>query len=73
MNNNDVEADLKMNKLLRILEDMHPYSVAGIASLLDVPEDKVAFFLRFLAKYHIITYNEAEETAVLCTDFFALM
>ena len=73
MNNNDVEADLKMNKLLHILEDMHPYSVAGIASLLDVPEDKVTFFLRFLAKYHIITYNEAEETAVLCTDFFALM
>jgi hypothetical protein len=73
MTNNDVEADPKMNKLLRILEDMHPYSVAGIASLLDVPEDKVTFFLRFLAKYHIITYNEAEETAVLCTDFFALM
>ena len=70
---NDAEADLKMNKLLRILEDMHPYSVARIASLMDITEDKVALFLRFLAKYHIITYDETEDTAVISTDFFALM
>jgi predicted transcriptional regulator len=73
MHNNEVEVDLKMNKLLHVLEDMHPYSVARIASLLDVSEDKVALFLRFLAKYNIITYDEAEDTVVICTDFFALM
>jgi predicted transcriptional regulator len=72
MHNNEVEVDLKMNKLLHVLEDMHPYSVARIASLLDVSEDKVALFLRFLAKYNIITYDEAEDTVVICTDFFAL-
>ena len=70
---NDVGINLKLNRLLRILEDLHPYSVPRIASLMDIPEDKVTLLVRFLAKYHIINYDEAEDTAVICTDFFTLM
>jgi len=72
MHNNSAEAQMKIDMLLRILEDLHPYSVAGIATLLNVSENKAALFLRFLAKYRIITYDEARKTAVICTDFFAL-
>jgi DNA-binding IclR family transcriptional regulator len=73
MYSTNTEARMKMNMLLRILEDMHPYSVAGIASLLKIPEDKAALFLRFLAKYNIVTYDEEHDAAVISTDFLLLM
>ena len=72
MYNNSAEAHMKMEMLLRILEDLHPYSVVRIAALLDVSEGKAALFLRFLAKYGIVTYDEARKTAVMCSDFLAL-
>jgi Mn-dependent DtxR family transcriptional regulator len=72
MYNNKAEAQMKLEMLLRILEDMHPYPVEGIAALLKVSEDKAALFLRFLAKYRIVAYDESRKTAVICPDFLAL-
>lgn len=72
MYNNTAEELMKLDMLLHVLEDLHPYSVVGVASLLNVSDDKAELFLRFLAKYHIITYDEERKTAVICNDFLAL-
>ncbi|MBC8521167.1 MAG: hypothetical protein H8D26_04145 [Methanomicrobia archaeon] len=65
---------MKMNMILRILEDQYPHSVSAmeIASLVNVPVEKVELFLRFLAKYGFITHDEKRKTAVMCADFFLL-
>jgi len=72
MYNNSAEAQMKIDMLLHSLDDLHPSSVAGIAALLNVSEDRAALFLRFLAKYRIITYDETRKTAVICPDFSTL-
>jgi len=72
MHKNSAEAQMKIDMLLCSLDDLQPSSVGGIAALLNVSEDKAAFFLRFLAKYRFITYDETRKTAVICQDFSAL-
>lgn len=60
--------------ILRILEARHPHSVSGyeIASRVQLSEENIEFFLGFLAKYALITYDADEKTAVINADFSAL-
>ena len=60
------------NSIIHILEDQLPHSVAEIASLVNISAEKVEFFLRFLAKYSFVSYDETRETAVICADFLSL-
>ena len=60
------------NSIIHILEDQHSHSVSEIASSTNIPAEKVELFLRFLAKYSFITYDEQRETAVICADFLSL-
>ncbi len=60
------------NSIMHILEDQHSHSVSEIASYIDIPAETVALFLRFMAKYSFITYDEQNETAVICSDFLSL-
>ena len=65
------EMDININMILRILEDQYPLSMSEveITSRVNLPVEKVELFLRFLAKYSFITYDEQRETAVISTDF----
>ena len=74
MYDDNAEEQVEMNMILRILEDQYPISMSEveIASLINISAEKVELFLRFLAKYSFITYNEQRETAVICTDFLSL-
>jgi len=65
-------AEEQMDAILRILEDQHPHSVAEIASLVNISADEVESFLRFLAKYSIVTYDEERKTAIIRADFLSL-
>lgn len=58
--------------IIHILEDQHAHSVAEIASKVNLSAEKVQHVFRFLAKYALITYDEACKTAVICDDFVAL-
>ncbi len=60
--------------ILRILEDQYPLPMpeVEIASRVNLPVEKVELFLRFLAKYSFITYDEQRKTAVVCADFLSL-
>jgi len=68
------EEQMKIQAILRILEERYPHSVSGIeiASLLNLSEENVDFLLGFLAKYTLITYDDREKTAVISADFSAL-
>ena len=68
------EEEMDIDMILRILEEQYPLSmsVVEIASLVNLPVEKVELFLRFLAKYSFITYDEQRETAVIRTDFLSL-
>ena len=74
MYDDNAEEQVEMNMILRILEDQYPIlmSEIEIASLINIPVEKVELFLHFLAKYSIITYDEQRETAIICTDFSSL-
>ncbi len=60
-----------MDAILRILEDQKPHSVSEIASRVNISEEKVELFLRFLAKYEFVTYDEERKTAVMRSDSFS--
>ena len=60
------------NSITHILEDQHNHSVPEIASYTNIPAEKVELFLRFLAKYSFISYDEQNKTAVIYTDFLSL-
>ena len=66
------DAEKRMNAILRILEDQHPHSVSEIASRVNTSEEKVELFLRFLAKYEFVTYDEDKKTATIRADSFSL-
>ena len=74
MSNVEEKMEMVMNMILRILEDKYPLSMSEveIASLVNLPVGKTELFLRFLAKYSFITYDEHRKTAVVCTDFLSL-
>jgi len=74
MSNAEEKMEMVMNMILRILEDKYPLSMSEveIASLVNLPVGKTELFLRFLAKYSFITYDEHRKTAVICTDFLSL-
>ncbi len=74
MHNNNTKEQVEINMILWILEDQHPHPVSAveIASRVNLPLEKVALLLRFMAKYSFITYDEQNETAVICTDFLSL-
>ena len=65
-------AEEHMSAIIRILEDNQPHSVAELASLLHLSAEKIEAILRFMAKYNLVRYDEAEKTAVISTDFSAL-
>ena len=65
-------AENRMNAILRILEDQNPHSVSEIASRIKMSEEKVELFLRFLAKYEFITYDEERKTAIIRADTSSL-
>ncbi len=66
-------AEKRMDAILRILEDQKPHSVSEIASRVgDIAEEKVELFLRFLAKYEFVTYDEDRKTATIRADPFSL-
>ena len=71
MNKDNAEEQMKINAILRILEDKYPQSVSEneIASLVNLSTEKVDFFFGFLAKFSFIIYDEKEKTAVICADF----
>jgi len=60
-----------MDAILRILEDQKTHSVSEIASRVNISEEKVELFLRFLAKYEFVTYDEERKTAVMRSDSFS--
>jgi len=60
-----------MDAILRILEDQKIHSVSEIASRVNITEEKVELFLRFLAKYEFVTYDEERKTAVMRSDSFS--
>lgn len=74
MEKGGAEEHLKLQAILRILEDRYPHAVSGseLASLVDLPAEKVGAFLGFLAKYSFISYNETEKTARVRAEFSAL-
>ncbi len=59
-------------RIVDILEDQYPHSVAEIASRVNLEAEKVGSFLQFLANYSFITYDEQNTTALICPDFLAL-
>jgi Mn-dependent DtxR family transcriptional regulator len=61
----------RMDAILRILEDQKTHSVSEIASRVNISEEKVELFLRFLAKYEFVTYDEERKTAVMRADSFS--
>jgi predicted transcriptional regulator len=60
------------HSIMDIMEDQQPHSVVELASRTNMPAETVELFLRFLAKYLFITYDEQRETAVMCADFLSL-
>ena len=60
------------HSIMDIMEDQQPHSVVELASRTNMPAETVELFLRFLAKYSFITYDEQRETAVMCADFLSL-
>jgi hypothetical protein len=60
------------HSIMDIMEDQQPHSVIELASCTTMPAETVEFFLRFLAKYSFITYDEQSGTAVMCADFLSL-
>jgi len=66
------DAEKQMNAILRILEDQQPHSVSEIASRVNTSEEKVELFLRFLAKYGFVTYDEDKKTATIRAASFWL-
>jgi len=46
--------------------------VSEIASRIKMSEEKVELFLRFLAKYEFITYDEERKTAIIRADSSSL-
>ncbi|MEA2074879.1 MAG: hypothetical protein U9O85_03980, partial [Euryarchaeota archaeon] len=61
----------KMDMTLHILEDQYIHSVTDIAARVNLLEEQVAFFLRFLATYSFIIYDEKSETALIRTEFLS--
>ena len=74
MSSAEKKKEMDIDMILRILEDQYPLSMSEveITSLVNLPVEKVELFLRFLAKYSFITYDEQRETAVICADFLSL-
>ncbi len=74
MSSAEEKKEMDIDMILRILEDQYPLPVSEveITSLVNLPVEKVELFLRFLAKYSFITYDEQRETAVIRTDFSSL-
>jgi len=74
MSSTEKKKEMDIDMILRILEDQYPLSMSEveITSLVNLPVEKVELFLRFLAKYSFITYDEQRETAVISTDFSSL-
>ena len=74
MKKDNVEERRKIDAILRILEDHYPNSISKIeiASLVNLPTEKVDSFLAFLAKYSFIAYDEKEKKAVIRADFSSL-
>lgn len=74
IDNDNKSKETSMNEMLRILEERHPHpvSVIEMASIVNVPVEKVKIFFRFLAKYSFIEYDEQRETAVIHADFLSL-
>ena len=58
--------------IMHILEDKHRHSVSAIAAYTNIPAEKVELFLRFLAEYSFIKYDEQRKTAVIRADFLSL-
>ena len=72
-NEDESEIRLKISLLFRILDDALSYSVAEIASLIGLPHGETTDLLKFLSKYHIVTYDEERNTAVICDDVLELI
>ena len=74
MSSAEKKKEMDIDMILRILEDQYPLSMSEveITSRANLPVGKVELFLRFLAKYSFITYDEQRETAVISTDFLSL-
>ena len=74
MSSAEKKKEMDIDMILRILEDQYPLSMSEveITSRVNLPVEKVELFLRFLAKYSFITYDEQRETAVISTDFLSL-
>ena len=67
-------AEGKMKAILRILEDKFPLPmpVSEITSRVNISVEKVESFLRFLAKYRFVTYDEERKIATIHADFLSL-
>jgi len=67
-------AEEKMKAILRILEDQYPLpmSESEITSRVNISAKEVESFLRFLAKYGFITYDEKRKIATIHADFLSL-
>ena len=67
-------AEGKMKAILRILEDKFPLPmpVSEITSGVNISAEKVESFLRFLAKYGFVTYEEERKIATIHADFLSL-
>ena len=74
MSSTEKKKEMDIDMILRILEEQYPLSMSEveITSRVNLPVEKVELFLRFLAKYSFITYDEQRETAVISTDFLSL-
>ena len=68
------KAEENMKAILRILEDKFPLpvSVPEITSGVNISAEKVELFLRFLAKYGFVTYDEEKKIATIHADFLSL-
>jgi len=62
-------AEKQMDAVIRILEDQKHYSVSEIAPCVSISAKKIELFLRFLAKYGFVTYDENRKKAIICADF----
>lgn len=61
-----------MDRILNILEDKKPHSVSELVSTVNIPEDKVDSFLRFLAAYQIIVTDVGRKAAIVSLDYATL-
>ena len=68
------KAEEKMKSIIRILEDQFPLpvSVSEITSGVNISAGNVKSFLRFLAKYGFVTYEEERKIATIHADFLSL-